>query len=1222
MWLSKRIFRKFIALSMLVVMGFSFVAPVVAHADDDDGYVGAVPEVAKKMAASPKKYHLDDNPYAGDQWSSLAAGNEFLGISTQNARTVTYSNLYSNSTSGKDKAMYRGQGDAATFGAALDSVGLDHSNYSGIGTDMFVLIGRGLFGGIAFIGYAFNTALYWGFKVLTYFAQYINIMKWISHKPTDKSSAFYGPNVLFYTYYEVLRQFYLIILTGLLFITIGLAIMGRRVSKQAAKVGMHDGMRHSLYRFMFRCLAVFVLPLLFTTIIAGVIDKVADLYGNAQDPSVDYAIYSNIFDFQGWVQHSRLALPESLSGKLYAGVSSNNVAYTQKPLSHQEILDMNVNGANSKAAMNAQDAFAQDKQIQQNLSLLNNDNKISKQQSEYIKSGSDSSASDMLMRWFRYSQYQPSDYASFIVAHMSDAYLDVGGTSKAYQYKNYYHKSAIEYFTPITGWWDFGVDSGKQLTSNYFVGKARSNAKKNKGSLKKNGLGNVADFKSELEKSGYAINGHLYTSKKSKHSRSYFVMSKYAYSKYGAGDKATNPGAIYDIAANKTLGSIGPGGLSTIGMYNYLASVFGSSSETWTESGKLTTLLTIPIHASVGLVGHGMVAIGNLFNMYALLIAMFIVNWTFLWFTFNSIIKSIPKLGLYAAMSFSMAYGIKLLGGVIMFSLEILGSAFLCQIFKQIVITMSQMFDKFATNPNVYGALDWAFGGHGNVAVGGALGANAYGLANVVGAVMLIWLALLLSKWRGPITQSIGKFVEEGINTIVQSFEATNINKPTNFASGDPNRPFLDEGNTPNGRGPQRPDAPVGPNGGINNPNMPNGGVDGKDGRPGVGVGVNGQPGPEGPGGVDGASGSGFGRNSGANGSLAGGLAGAAAGAGGSGKHGFFSHMRDAKQNHEAATGHKMNGREAMKYYAGKAARMGAGGLAGASVGAGAGLLRAMGGTTDRPTLSRFGDALAGYGNHLRGSEARREAQDVDSINQQSQQQADNDNAWTKLRESGIADRGQSNSGLYGKTGLGARDANNYVQTVYDDMKAGAGNGLGVSSGYTTSSDSGYSGVNVDNSHLSAEAANTRIHEATRHLNAAKQQVNLAKTPSQKATAQQGYQRAYNRYQSARKEGSYRVAKQPVSTNIMQEGRTMSKIQASNHISNYGRNVSNLKQLQANGGHEAAARRLAQKVQSQKQVLIKGGFREEFLNNPRNIDKFLHNTKQDIMNGGLGKSSY
>lgn len=1195
----KSFWKKIVTLSMLAVMMFTFVTPVVAHADDDksDGssYVGVIPDIVKDVANDPNSYGLKGDTYAGDAWSTLAAGNKLLGISTQNMRTVTYSNLYNNTSGTKaENKMYKAQGDAATYGAALDNVGLDHSGYAGVQTDMFTLMGRGLFGGLALIGYGLNAGTYWLFKLLTMFAKYINIMDWISHAPKKDDNPFYGVESTFYGYFTLLRQFYLFVLTALFMITIGLALLGRRISKREKEVQSHTGMRHSLYRFLMRSLLIFVIPILFAFTIAGVINKVAEIYNGTTDISVDYAVDSNLFDFQGWVEHSRLALPESLNKKLIAGVNSDNLAYSQAPLSHQMILDINANGSNSKAAYKAQQAYGQkqqQKQIDQLSKNIASGKSTNKKEADAATGGADSPSSDMLMRWFRYSQYQASDYASFIIAHMSKAYLkddshaDTTYTADAY-------RDARKSGSGVAGAaWD-------QITSTvgttYSILKSGATGDDNSGAKK--GLGNVDDVKKELEKNGYTQNGHLFADGKGK-SRT-FQMAGAAYSKYGDGSSGGN--GIYDIASDKTLGSLGPGGLSTLGMYNYMASVFTGSGETWTESGKFTTMLTIPVHASVGLVGHGMVALGNLWNLYGLMISIFIINVVFLMFTFTSIVKSIPKLGLYAAMSFSIVYGIKLISGVILFSFEILGGAFLCQMFKQIIITVSQMFDQFASNPQVSIALNQTFGGKGNVAVGGAIGSNAYGLANILASSMLVWLTLLLVKWRGPIINSIGKFIEDATNTIVQSFEAASGAKPTDFSrTGDPRRPFLDNSMPKDGK-PERPDAPTDPNNGNT----------GKDGRPGApGEGIDGNPGGPGANGDDGGPGGPGGPSaifgSGRKGSLSG--AGANGENGADGKKGFFNRLREGKKNREAATGHPMTGREAMKYYAGKTARMGGDALLGAAVsGIGGGALHTFG-DMGWDGLSKAGDKVSSFGDHLKGAEGRREQADTDAIRGQQEEAA----GWEGFRQSGIADRGHSDIGLYGKTNLGPMDANNYAQTVYDDMKGGAGGGLSASGG---------PGHNTEK--LTAEASNTKIHQAAGDLNRAKQQVKLAKTPAEKTQATRAYNAAHKTYSQARKAGSIRVAKQPVSQAIVQEGHSISKAQGIHSISNYGRNVSNLKKLQSSGTHPDAARQLAQKVQKQKQVLVQGGFKEQFLNDPKSMNNFLSNARKEILDAGMGKAIY
>lgn len=791
-----------------------FVAPVHAHADDsssDDGYASQVLKVVRDIATNEGDgYGINTKPIAGNMWSGLAAGNASLGIFNQNSKTTTYSNLYDAATTKSN--VVTAQGDAATYGAALDDLGLDHSIASGVGSDMFGIIGRFIFGLLAFLGYGLDLLTSSVFNLIGKLASYLNIFAWISTDPKTDTTIMAPIHAQLHSVYTSVKSISIIIITGMMAMGVGLAMLGRKVSQRGNEVGHGAGLRHSVYRYFVRLGMIIVIPIAAASIFTGLINEVDNIYSSKSDTSSEYAIYSNLFDFASWVQHSRLNLPASVNGKIRAGVEDGG-AVSQVPLSHTDILRLNADGAGSAYANSALADYGSDtEKVKEKMESVSA--KVKKD-----KSVSNPDALGLISKWFFSSKYNASDYSSFIVSRMPDKYVYSGGK----------------------------------------------------------GLGSSSTFKKTLEGANgfggdnndtFATNGTIYGVKK----------------KGGRYFQTDSPATLSD-AINSTSNKDGiakPGGLSALGMYNYLTSIFTQTSFNWIDTSALSTVFTSPEHASVGLVGHGLVAMGNLMNMLSLLFAIAIINAVFAMFTFIAIINTVPKLGTYSFMAGSLSYGIKLISGILVFAVEILGGALLAKIFKMITISVSQAADGLL-NSNVV-TYTSVISKHTNVALGGAIGSSAYGLMNIAFSIMTLVLVFKLIKWRGPILQAVGKMIENASNMVLASFEGTAA-MPSNH---------------------------------MGNGNMSTVGADGKNS---AGGGIfdnkNGKDGEDANNGADGANGAnGLGKN-GANG--AGGAHGGGGPAGpghGKKKTGLIGGLTGARKDREAEMGRPMTGKEAMGFYA------------------------------------------------------------------------------------------------------------------------------------------------------------------------------------------------------------------------------------------------------------------------------------------------------------------
>lgn len=950
-----------------------FVAPVHAHADDsssDDGYASQVLKVVRDIATNEGDgYGINTKPIAGNMWSGLAAGNASLGIFNQNSKTTTYSNLYDAATTKSN--VVTAQGDAATYGAALDDLGLDHSIASGVGSDMFGIIGRFIFGLLAFLGYGLDLLTASIFNLIGKLASYLNIFAWISTDPKTDTTIMAPIHAQLHSVYTSVKSISIIIITGMMAMGVGLAMLGRKVSQRGNEVGHGAGLRHSVYRYFVRLGMIIIIPIAAASIFAGLINEVDNIYSSKSDTSSEYAIYSNLFDFASWVQHSRLNLPASVNGKIRAGVEDGG-AVSQVPLSHTDILRLNADGAGSAYANSALADYGSDtEKVKEKMESVSE--KVKKD-----KSVSNPDVFGLISKWFFSSKYNASDYSSFIVSRMPDKYVYSGGK----------------------------------------------------------GLGSSSTFKKTLEGANgfggdnndtFATNGTIYGVKK----------------KGGRYFQTDSPATLSD-AINSTSNKDGiakPGGLSALGMYNYLTSIFTQTSFNWIDTSALSTVFTSPEHASVGLVGHGLVAMGNLMNMLSLLFAIAIINAVFAMFTFIAIINTVPKLGTYSFMAGSLSYGIKLISGILVFAVEILGGALLAKIFKMITISVSQAADGLL-NSNVV-TYTSVISKHTNVALGGAIGSSAYGLMNIAFSIMTLVLVFKLIKWRGPILQAVGKMIENASNMVLASFEGTAA-MPSNH---------------------------------MGNGNMSTVGADGKNS---AGGGIfdnkNGKDGEDANNGADGANGAnGLGKN-GANGAGGAHGGGGPAGPGHGKKKTGIGGLVNARKDREAEMGRPMTGSEAMGFYA----------LHGAGR-AGSGLVNALsegaGGVRPLSAVGGIYDAV----------------QDRHANNVAKQQQLDEEGMNESVQTGG--DKvGTFNPEIFMKDQADVKDGNNLAEAVTNDASFGDEKSVVAAE----SAEQGNSAVNDARSAVNAarfEAKRNGTPEAKEKLRVAENKMANAKMANLKRTA-------------------------------------------------------------------------------------------------------------------------
>lgn len=315
----------------------------VVHADDDDGKEAKdiMPDVTAEVAGNPKKYNLqagNPNAIAGNQWAQICSTNNLFGQSTQNSFSLSYQDLLKSKNN-------KQEGQAAAYGYVLKQTGLDHTIADGFG-DVFLKAGRLVGGGLTYIGYGISSLVANAWKIITKIMLLINPLEWMSHaQSVPQSSPMYPVANLLYKITKGVQGIGYVGAIIVFIVTIGFAFMGFRVSEGNTKVGVVRGLFQGFMRFFVKYLVIIGLPLMLASVISASMKPSSELLDGGGSAS-SYAIYSNLVNYEEWMQHSRLALPQDLQGKLESTSSAKGV----NPVNHRQILAVNSEGANITVA--------------------------------------------------------------------------------------------------------------------------------------------------------------------------------------------------------------------------------------------------------------------------------------------------------------------------------------------------------------------------------------------------------------------------------------------------------------------------------------------------------------------------------------------------------------------------------------------------------------------------------------------------------------------------------------------------------------------------------------------------------------------------------------------------------------------------------------------------------------------------------------------------------
>lgn len=711
-------------------------AETTTQVGDPDSFVA----VAQKVSEKPREYIELDGGVAnsGNAWAALGGTSRFFAVYTKASRTVSYDDLANGYIAGEDgkvdeeaslsddaKQSQNVYGTAGLYGYVLDASGLDHSFAKGEIGEIVVRFGRLFMGALVMAGYLIQLGVNYAFKFLLDLLDYVNVFKMVTDDTSGMGSAlanspFSGIQMAIADLYNFASSVGLILAVIMFGGAVGLAVMGLQLSQNNKHTREGQGLAKTYGKYLFRILIILFMPIILGVMFASIIDTTKNHY-EATNGS-DYAIYSNLVDFQKWTTHSRLALPNGSIDGLVATKSSANRQL--RPISHQETILINARGAglrNAQKLVEDTDGSSYGYKTDNNLLGSSGDGKVdidsAIKDSQDSGSGADSIdakgvntyAMNVLKNWWMMTPYRASQYEAYV--------------------KNKYAGSNDERRKEV-----------EDLDDKFI--KAISND----GSLR------VTSYSGSLV-------GQEFVTDPAQHS-------------YGGSDEDT-----YTTSAPVGSTTQGErGGLSSLGMYNYLATTFDDKSMIYTDSTSFVGQASTPYHTAVGLTGRGFVAIGNGLLMLAMVSAMAMLGFFFAMYAINAVVVSVPKIAsnLTATAFGSPLYAIKLIVAVFIVGIELIGGAIFYSISQYILVGIASMGDTMMSDANKTMTLILNPTGVVDIATSGALSSTLYGSLNVLSAFILIFVTTRLIKIRGQVLGIFGQMIESFINKVFGMFETTN----------------------------------------------------------------------------------------------------------------------------------------------------------------------------------------------------------------------------------------------------------------------------------------------------------------------------------------------------------------------------------------------------------------------------------------------------------------
>lgn len=235
----------------------------------------------------------------------------------------------------------------------------------------------------------------------------------------------------------------------------------------------------------------------------------------------------------------------------------------------------------------------------------------------------------------------------------------------------------------------------------------------------------------------------------------------------GQGDFKT----VAPSMSSKKINGTDDGGLSTMGMYNYLSTKFdGKGSATVIANADHQTAFQGVYHTSVGLAGRGITACGNWLLMTSELLCIALFGLLTAVFITIALFQGLARIGSYLiASGLGSIRGIaKLMVATVMVIVEFVGGALYYAIAAKIIVDVAKSSDTlFSSSGKVFSSI-FPDSMSGHLASASAT-MNTYGIYEIVLSILLIVLTWKLWKLRGILIKGLNEIATHSVDTILTS---------------------------------------------------------------------------------------------------------------------------------------------------------------------------------------------------------------------------------------------------------------------------------------------------------------------------------------------------------------------------------------------------------------------------------------------------------------------
>lgn len=685
----------------------------------------------------------------GDPWPTGFKGHVNLGniysyLGPQNpvfAQNSTNGYADNFSSDGNHQENAHGMANMALgFGSAMYTVGLDHPLSNNAVGKTRVNLGRILGGTCYLLAYTAVVTINKCFSTLTGWIKYVNVLDWLGNFPTNGPFGDLGETVKGVV--QSLQGLGIVFWSFALAVLLLLGAMGFRFAGGNLSGNTHVDagpafIFDEILHFAFRLFNFLVLPLLLATVMDEILSDAGSTFQHDAMEATTTPIYSTLVDFKGAVQHSRLDLPSSI--KLAVSFNPN----AQTALTQSQVCDFNAYSAGDSAARDAQ-------------STSNNYNDLSS------GSGDIDACYHLISEWMHAYEYEPADFVSYAEGHTGDNIL-AAGTSKS---------SASSSDSSNSSQSNGATDDADMTMPN--AAPPMGNTDNNQAGSAEKSSESQASLQDDLE---YAKDGSDHNAP------SLYVVNGTLSGKWGGTYSTAAPAK--DSSCMKAGSSAG--GLSTLGMYNYLATDFDDSSASYETNAKNQTTYDGVSHYEVGIAGRGLAAFANWMLSLSQLVCIAIFGvWTFIAVisaVFSGMVKALMYLGANALGALQGT--VKLVACCVMLIIEFVGTSFFYIIGIHLLLGASQLLPEIVNSNNQGSSFIVQASSNVNFTTG----------ANLLTSIALFWLTFQMIRLRGVIMKSFNEMAESAVRSVLGSPDR-HFNHSANLATNE-----AANGHTYNARG-------------------------------------------------------------------------------------------------------------------------------------------------------------------------------------------------------------------------------------------------------------------------------------------------------------------------------------------------------------------------------------------------------------------------------------